>query len=271
MKDRIIAVNSNSYHGYSIEDALEGISRAGFRYVELTATKGWTEHVFPDQSFECLESVKTKMEELGLTAVAMSGHCNLVDPDRREDFIKNIKLAHFFGCTYIVSSIGEAHLEDKASEDDERTAALIKEYIPYLEKYNLQLVLECHGEHGTGAIVDRIVRLIDSDRIRINYDTANVIFYGQVVPEEDMASCADHISYIHLKDKAGEAKEWNFPALGEGNVHFDRIFSLLEEKGNKAPFSIEIEFTPEGAGSLEQVNKAVETSAVYLTSKGFRL
>ena len=45
MEKRIIAVNSNCYHGYSIEDALEGIHVAGFHYVELTATKGWTEHV----------------------------------------------------------------------------------------------------------------------------------------------------------------------------------------------------------------------------------
>ena len=42
MEKRIIAVNSNCYHGYSIEEALEGIAAAGFHYVELTATKGWT-------------------------------------------------------------------------------------------------------------------------------------------------------------------------------------------------------------------------------------
>ena len=44
---RIIAVNSNCYHGYTIEEAVAGIRKAGFRYIELTATKGWTEHVFP--------------------------------------------------------------------------------------------------------------------------------------------------------------------------------------------------------------------------------
>lgn len=51
MMPRIIGVNSNCYHGYSIDEALEGIAAAGFHYVELTATKGWTEHVFPDQSY----------------------------------------------------------------------------------------------------------------------------------------------------------------------------------------------------------------------------
>lgn len=43
---RIIAVNSNCYHGYTIEEAIAGIREAGFHYIELTATKGWTEHDF---------------------------------------------------------------------------------------------------------------------------------------------------------------------------------------------------------------------------------
>ena len=62
MMDRIIAVNSNCYHGYSIEEAIAGIKAAGFRYIELTATKGWTEHVFPDQSFERLLEIKDKLD-----------------------------------------------------------------------------------------------------------------------------------------------------------------------------------------------------------------
>ena len=115
--DRIIAVNSNTYHGYSVEDALRGISAAGFRYVELTATKGWTEHVFPTQSFAALIGVKKLMAELGLTPFALSGHCNLMDPERIQDFILNIELAAFFGSDYIISSVGEAHLEDKNKED----------------------------------------------------------------------------------------------------------------------------------------------------------
>lgn len=32
MMPRIIGVNSNCYHGYSIDEALEGIAAAGFHY-----------------------------------------------------------------------------------------------------------------------------------------------------------------------------------------------------------------------------------------------
>ena len=117
MEKRIIAVNSNCYHGYSIEQAIDGIRRAGFHYIELTATKGWTEHVFPDMPFERLLAIRDELEAAQIRPFAMSGHCNLMDPERIPDFVKNIRLAAFFGCDYIVSSIGEAHLKDNAVAD----------------------------------------------------------------------------------------------------------------------------------------------------------
>ena len=148
MTDRIIAVNSNCYHGYSIEEAIAGIRAAGFHYIELTATKGWTEHVFPDQSFQRLLEVKDELDEAGLIPFAMSGHTNLMDTARIPDFVKNIRLAHFFGARYIVSSIGEAHLKDNAVASNAVVAEHIRGFLPYLEKYDMILVLEVHGDHG---------------------------------------------------------------------------------------------------------------------------
>ena len=268
---RKIGVNSNCYHGYRIEEALEGIARAGFHYVELTATKGWTEHVFPDQTFEYLDGLREKMKALKLTPYAMSGHCNLMDRERLEDFIMNIKLAAFFGCEYIVSSVGEAHLQDKEKTSNELVAEHIRLLLPYLEKYGINLVLESHGEHAVGAVLKDITDRVGSGRVGINYDTANVIFYGDVRPEEDIDSCMEDVKYMHLKDKAGETREWNFPALGQGNVDFPQIFWKLRQAGNDCPFSIEIEFTPDGPGSLEAVNQAVKDSAEYLKGQGFEL
>ena len=73
------------------------------------------------------------------------------------------------------------------------------------------------------------------------------------------------------EDKAGGTKGVNFPAPGKGTVDFPEIFKKLEKSGNACPFSIEIEFTPEGPGSLETVNQAVRDSAEYLKSLGMEL
>ncbi len=269
--ERIIGVNSNCYHGYSIEDALEGIKNAGFHYVELTATKGWTEHVFPTQSFGYLADLRNKMERMDLVPFAMSGHCNLMDRERLQDFIQNIELAGFFGCDYIVSSVGEAHLADKEKGGIDVIAEHLDTLLPWLERYQLTLVLETHGEHCTGSILKEITDRMNSELIRINYDTANAVFYGGVDPVQDIDVCMEEIAYMHLKDKAGEQREWNFPALGKGNIAFPEIFSKLNQAGNSCPFSIEIEFTQQGPKDLAEINQAVLDSAEYLKKQGFVL
>ena len=271
MDKRIIAVNSNCYHGYPIAAALEGIAAAGFHYVELTATKGWTEHVFPNQSFATLCAVQDKLKELDLIPFAMSGHCNLMDAARLPDFVMNMRLARFFGCDYIVSSIGEAHLADNAKAGNELLAQNIRVLVPKLEEYGLTLVLELHGEHATGTIMKEIVDLVGSDRVKINYDTANCVFYGNVDAADDVDTCMGDIAYLHLKDKAGARNAWDFPALGKGYVDFPTIFAKLEAAHNNAPFSVEIEFTQAGPKDLDEINAAVRDSADYLKAHGFVL
>lgn len=268
---RMIGVNTNCYHGYTIEEALEGIAKAGFHYVELTATKGWTEHVFPDQSFEKLVKIRNKIKELDLHPFALSGHTNLMDPERIPDFVMNMELGAFFGCQYLVSSVGEAHLEDKAHATNEEVAGAVRTFLPYLEERDMKLVLEVHGDHGTGRILKKIVELVDSPRVMINYDTANVLFFSDAHMEEDLDFSLDKIGFFHLKDKAGGRKEWNFPALGKGYVDFPMVFKKLEEAQNKSPFSIEIEFTDKGPKDLEEINQAVKDSYDYLRSQGFSM
>ena len=45
-----LAGHTNSYHTYGHDEALAGIAAAGYRYVELSAVPGWTEHVDLDHA-----------------------------------------------------------------------------------------------------------------------------------------------------------------------------------------------------------------------------
>ena len=268
----LIAINSNTYHGFSLEEAVRGIADAGFRYIELTATQGWTEHVFADHPLRRLMRVQDMLADANLIPFAMSGHTNLTDPARAGDFRDNIRLAHFFGCRYIVSSIGEAHLKDGHTADAEHTARCIAAFVPELQARDMTLVLEVHGkEHGTGEVLSDIVGRVGSDRVKINYDTANAIFYGRVDPVRDLAACVDDVAFLHIKDKAGADDAWDFPAPGKGRVDFDGIFDVLGKAGNDSPLSVEIEFTPEGPGSLEAVHQAVRDTAAFFRARGFEL
>lgn len=50
-----------------------------------------------------------------------------MDTARIHDFAENIRLAAFFGCAYIVSSVGEAHPEDKAVASNKEVPRLLEQ------------------------------------------------------------------------------------------------------------------------------------------------
>jgi L-ribulose-5-phosphate 3-epimerase len=57
----ILAGDTNSYHTYTLDDALEGIAKAGFKYVELSAVRGWTEHVPLEATAADIAEIKAKL------------------------------------------------------------------------------------------------------------------------------------------------------------------------------------------------------------------
>lgn len=271
MRQRIIAVNSNTYHTFNLDEAIAGIRASGFHYIELTATKGWTEHVYTGMTFEQLCRIKEKLVSEQLNVIALSGHCNLADRARLCDFTDNIRLAAFFNARYIVSSAGEAHLQNSVESIDRTVVENVRNLLPELKEYRLQLVLEVHGEYGTGSAIDKLVKKIGSPLVSINYDTANAIFYGNVDPAPDLKAVVSDVAYLHIKDKAGEHQEWNFPAPGKGYVNFPDLFTILDQAKNNAPLSVEIEFTKQGPKDIDEVNLAVKDAAEYLTSLGYKL
>lgn len=266
-----IAVNSNTYHGFSLDEAIEGIAGAGFKYIELTATRGWTEHVRADMSDEEIREIRKKLKDHGLTPIALSGHCNLMSEERLQDFIENIELAGKFGCEFIVSSTGEAHFGINEGSRDDILIENIKKVLKKCEELGIKLVLEVHGEHGTGEALYKIVSRVDSEYLGINYDTANVVFYGNRMPEDDIKTCVEKVMFVHLKDKLGANNEWNFPALGKGYLKLDKFLDYIDKNGYTNPLSIEIEFTSKGPKDIEEVNQAVRDSYEYLKSIGMNI
>ena len=270
----IIAVNTNTYHGFTVDETLEGIAAAGFQFVELAAVRGWTEHIMPDMEEAELTRIQNKMKDLGLQCVAVSGHCNLTDPERLNDFRANMKLARRFGAKYIISSTGEAHFGKDEAFTDEVLVNNIKALVPDLVEDDLILGIEVHGEYGTGESVYRVTKPVNSPRVGVNYDTANVVFYGGKTPNEEIKTCVDGLTFVHLKDKIGLDNSWNFPAIGKGELDLVGFMQYVTDHGYNGPFSIEIEHTQEFTmrdkvpGDIDFVNQAMKDSFIFLKQNG---
>ena len=98
---------------------------------------------------------------------------------------------------------------------------------------------------ASGRVSIPLIQEIGRDNVKINYDTANCVFYGGVRAVDDLRPVVPYLAHVHLKDTRGGKGVWDFPAVGEGHVDFARVLNILEEEGYRGPLSVEIEFQGE--------------------------
>lgn len=266
-----LCLNSNTYHGFSLADAVEGAARAGLTSIELAAVSGYTEHVLPSMDEETLSAVEESLAARGIRAVALGGHCALTTSEGRAAFRANLGLAARLGVNYVVTGTGETH-GDETHIDDEREFILdLRELANDAQQLGLRIAIETHGaNYATGAAVDALVAEVGSPALGIAYDTGNTIFYAGVEPYNDLAQSLPRVVGLHLKDKIGGIGEWNFPAIGDGDLDLHRLRAILDGAPAAAtlPLSIEIEFTPDGPADVNEVHEAVRRSVEALRAAG---
>ena len=266
MADRL-AVSTNSYHSYSFEEALAGIAGAGFTSVELSSVPGWTEHVLRDSSDADLDDVRAKVTAAGLDAISMSGHSDLASEEGIASFRKALRIAKYLGIPYVTTSTGGHDDSSSGSVEDQRREFLTR-FGPLADEAaesGINICIETHGGlSSTGAKTAELIQAINKPNVGINYDTANVIFYGDVRPEDDILAAAKYVTHLHLKDKASGDHDWDFPAIGAGNVDFSKVFEALSDVGFAGPVSVELEFQGEPWPPLDQVNADMATSLAFI-------
>lgn len=261
-----IAVVTSTYPNYSGKEAIEGISKAGFKYIELASAPSYFEHIpRPETELnkEIVDSVLKDCRDHGLTLQCIAGHTRLMKEKGVETFKKVIDFANLAGVKCVTTDTGEV----KDKDDEKIFYSDIREIGDYAKDKGITVCLEMHGGWcNSGKIGAEIIKTANHTNIKLNYDTGNVIFYGNVRPEEDLQYALPYMGHVHLKDDgSGKFQDWNFPALGEGILDFVKIFEIL--KGFDGFGSVEIEF--EGKEhSLEEINTAVKTSYDFLKKHG---
>jgi sugar phosphate isomerase/epimerase len=234
-----IGCSTNCYHGFDLETALKGIAAAGFRHVELASVKDYTEHVMPERmNAGEIQELRNRLKAYGLKPVSMSGHSDLASPDGVECFKRRLELARHLGAGVVNTGPGEV----ESPEGRDAFFANMSHIIELAGSLEVTVALETHGDlMGTGRDAATVVERIGSPWVRINYDTGNVIFYGDVNPTEDIVWATPLLGHIHLKDKRGGKRVWDFPPLGMGDVDFPGIFDQLGNADYEGPISVEIE------------------------------
>jgi len=277
-----LACGTLSYRQESLARALEGIARAGFRWVEIGCVCGYCEHIKPETMGPAdADRLAAQASQFGLGIVSIAGHVDLEYPLLGKGtevaahgfhlLRKRIDLAGHLKIGIVNTGIGVARNPGELDAFYRDFETLLE----YAETRRVKIALESHaGLTETAAASLALCQCMGRPSLGINFDAANVHYYTGMDPVADLNACADEIGpwliHVHIKDHRGGKGVWDFPPLGEGEVDLRGLASLLRQIRYRGPCSLEIEFRgPDSQDpSPEVIDRGVEQSYRFMKELG---
>ena len=119
-----------------------------------------------------------------------------------------------------------------------------KELGPIARDHSVRIVVKQHGgETGTGAACAEIIREVNDEGIKVNYDAGNVMDYLRVDPIADIKKCVKEIRSLCLKNHRHFPKDQDC-APGFGEIDHYRLLAPLAFTGRDMALSFENIFAP---------------------------
>lgn len=252
---------------YPLDRALEGLAAASYRACEIGAVKGWFEHIDPDTVSDAeVARIASKLVDLGLQPVSLSGHTQLQTAEGKARFGRAIDIAAALGMRVVNTFTGDASTEAERESFFQNVADLCD----HAAKYGLKIGMETDSNmlptaHDGLAILDRIDR---PDTLGFNYDPGNVVYYAGADPSEDIRLALPRMVHFHLKDKIGGKGVFNFPPPGEGELDLPRLLQLAADARYAGPISAEVEFDEAGWPDYDACLDAAHRSVAGLRAMG---
>ena len=265
--ERLVLGSTIVFAPYTIDQALEGLAEAGYRACEIGAVKGWFEHIDPDTVTDReIGRIQTKLRDVGLTPISLSGHSQLQTPEGAARFGRAIDIAQALGMRVINTYTGDATTE----EEREAYFANVGELCDRAARAGLKIGMETDSnmlptaEAGV-AILDRIGR---PDVLGFNYDPGNVVYYAGADPLTDIGFALPRMVHMHLKDKIGGKGVFNFPPPGDGELDLVGLIRRCDEAGYAGPISAEVEFDERGWPDYDACRALAKRSVQNLGGMG---
>lgn len=255
----------------SFEDGVKLAAELGYEYVEPMVHTGWEllSEVNYFHSFSMEEDpllMKEICDRHGVRVSSLSAHSPLMKPEAAVSRLtRAFVLASFVECDFLNSDemIKPDWMDDAMAHDTMRytltKAALVA------ARHRKFLCIEPHGTYSkTSDGLLKIVRLVDSPWIQVNWDTGNSYLAGIEDPYEGLTKVRDHVHHIHAKDisiqqsSAERGKVTGTPvgcACGEGVVDWKRVAEILEPVDREIFLSVECGKIDEAARSLTFLKK----------------
>jgi len=247
------------------EEGIEIAAEIGYEWVEPMVHTGWEllSEVHYFHSFS-MEEDPLLMREIcdrhGVRVSSISGHSPLMKPEAAVPRLtRAIVLADAVGAGFVNSDemvkpdwMDDAHAHEVMRYSLEKAAMVAT-------RHGVYLCIEPHGIYTkTSEGLLRIVELVKSPWIQVNWDTGNAYIAGAEDPYEGLERVAERVFHVHAKDisfersESSRGKVTGTPvgcACGEGVVDWERVLHILDPLDRELTLSVE-------CGTIDQAERS---------------
>jgi sugar phosphate isomerase/epimerase len=257
----------------SLAYGIKSAARIGYEYVEpcflmgrcLLSNAGYCHVTSMDTD---PEQIKQLIAESGVKISALSSHSDLLNPEYGVLYArKGIRYAKALGVDVV-----------QITEDMYPPKWMTEQDAYDVMKVNLRAIAETCAENGVYLGVEqhgpytakiqrllRILELVDSPWIRVNYDSGNTFLAGED-PYAMLDAVIDKVVHVHAKDisvQQAEAERGKVTgtavgcACGDGVIDWTRIVRRLKQAGFAGVLSVECGTEEQAVRSLSHLNKVL--------------
>ena len=269
-----IGCNTVAFRKYDLDFALEKIADAQYEYVEVEANLKWCPHIDTWESDPI--KFRDKIRRFGFKGVsAIGSHRELITSEQGFKDIEH-SLAWANAAEVPVILTGEGRVPDSMPQD--AALAILKGRLEKLaevaEKNQVYLALEDHGSISlTADGLPKILDLVESDWLVVNYDTANIRRGDYIGTDQDhfewklgarpgssetelLNKVAAWVRHVHFKDVVGR----DAVTLGEGEIDLIGCLKILQ----KAGFDGVLSYETEGWEDAQAAEKMIRESRTFM-------
>jgi sugar phosphate isomerase/epimerase len=205
--------------------------------------------------------IKDMVQKAGVKISALSSHSDLLDPEFGVLYARRgIRYAKALGVNVV--QITENMYPPKWMTEEDAYATMkitLRAIAETCEENGVYLGIEQHGPY-TAKIkkLARLLELVDSPWIKVNYDCGNTFLAGED-PYEMLELVIDRVVHVHAKDisaKQAAAERGKVTgtavgcACGDGEIDWNHIVGRLHKAGYRGVLSVECGTEAEAEKSL---------------------
>ena len=215
--------------------------------------------------------MKEILDRYELRASGLSAHSPLMRPEISVPYLeKAIRFAAVLGSVPVNTDEG---IRPSWLDDDECFQVMrytLKKVLQIAERYGVFIAIEPHQSiTKTTEGLLRVVDLVKSPMLKVNYDTGNAYLAGSD-PYEGLQAVMDRLVHVHAKDisshQAAEekGKVTGTPvgcACGDGVIDWSRVVSILRDGGYSGVLSVECGTIQQAVDSLKHLTGVLQNQA----------